>query len=241
MYHQQFFGSEGVKDTGAEFSHLFDLDFYLNLTMGITSGNEFLHTHNHTDHEHAHTGNAHVPTHYFRLSSFKELSYSSGLDYGLNYVGRTDAEKIKSQYMGADFIYKSRAARIVEHLLQGEVWHRSQDDGHDLKNDLGFYLYYEKGFDQFHSVGLRFDYYKPENDDHDHHDEEDEGHHHGLEFDDAYQALSLSYIYQNSEFLRTRVTLEQSRGFLIDEKKASNTALMVQLLFNVGAHPAHLY
>ena len=46
-YHDQFFGTEGVKDTGVEYSKLLSTERYINLTLGLTNGREFVHSHEH--------------------------------------------------------------------------------------------------------------------------------------------------------------------------------------------------
>lgn len=238
LYHKEFFGDESVKDDGVEFSKLLSKSFYLNLTAGITSGNQFKDEHDHDEDEEDH-GNAHVPTHYLRLASFKEFTTQKGLEYALNYVGRTDNEGNSFQYTGFDLTYKNKMAKYYDDLFQMEIWHRStkEDDQSERYNDLGAYLYYEKGFNQNHSLGIKIDWYKP-----DHHTEDSAAEHvHGLEVHDSFTEVGLVYSYYNSEFMRTRLSLSQSQGLVIDEKETDNTKLMFQTIFMIGAHPAHLY
>lgn len=241
-YHQQFFGSEGVKDTGIEYAKLLSSEKYIKLTVGLTEGQEFVHSHDHDEdeeeEEHNHSENPHVPTHYLRLSSFHEFETTRGFEYGLNYVGRTDAEGIKYAYAGLDFIYKERIQKYIANLFQMEVWHRNTHEAGEDHKDLGVYAYYEHGFDQNHSLGLKVEYFKPHEEEHEDGDEE---HEHGTEIDEQYTEVGVSYIYNNSEFLKTRLTISQSNGLVIDEEEVSNTKGLLQLIFNIGAHPAHLY
>ncbi|MBC76007.1 MAG: hypothetical protein CME64_08315 [Halobacteriovoraceae bacterium] len=239
-YHEQFFGTEGVKDTGVEYSKLLSTERYINLTLGLTNGREFVHSH---DHEHeeetSEHGAAHVPTHYARLSSFKEFSTTEGLEYGLNYIGRTDSEGIKYSYAGVDFVYKNRVRRFVDTLAQFELWQRSTTHDSENHKDLGAYLYLEKGMNQNHSFGFRLDYFKPDSEEHD--EEESHDHEHGLEVENELYTAGFSYIYTNSEFLKTRFTVSRSEGFVVEEEEVGNTKASLQLVFSIGAHPAHLY
>lgn len=234
-YHQQFFGTEGVKDTGIEYGKLLSMSKFIKLTLGITAGNEFVHAHDHDDEHEEESEKAHVPTHYLRLSSFKEFSTTRGMEYGLNYVGRTDSEGIRYSYYGLDFIYKNRVRKFVEKLAQFEIWNRSRSHDGETENDLGAYIYYEKGFDQNHSLGFKLEYYKPGS--HEEHGEDE----HGIEVEDQLVESGVSYIYTNSEFLKTRLTISHAQGYVVDEKEVSNTKGVLQLVFNIGAHPAHLY
>lgn len=243
MYHQEFFGEEAVKDDGAEVSKLLLDDFYLNLTVGITTGKTFKDQHDHDHEEEAEEEervNALTPTHYARLSSFTEFSTQAGLEYGLNYIGRIDPEKNSFQYAGFDLIFKNRINRYFQDLFQMEIWQRNQKEAGEASyaQDLGAYAFYQRGFDQNHALGLRIDWYKP----HNHEEEEAEsGHDHGTEIDDEYTEIGLVYSYTNSEFMRTNITLAQSQGLIIDEEEVTNTKLFLQTVFTIGAHPAHLY
>lgn len=243
-YHDEFFGEEAVRDEGIEFSKLLASDFYLNLTAGVTSGKEFVHAHDHgheEEEEEEHEGvTPQVPTHYFRLSSFKEFNTQKGLEYAINYVGRTDNEGIKYQYVGLDFIYKNKFAKFYKDLLQIEVWNRMTEEDGEVHSDIGGYLYYEKGFDQNHALGLLVDWYTP--DGHHHEEEEEEEHDdHGFEVEDYFTEVGIVYSYYNSEFMRTRLTLSHGNGLIIEEKERDNTKLLLQMVFTIGAHPAHVY
>ena len=250
QYHNEFFGFEAVKDDGVELSKLLSDDFYLKLTVGITSGKVFKETHSdehvegvsdeEEDNQHENT-NAHVPTHYFRLSTFSEYSTQKGMEYALSYIGRTDSEGVRFQYYGIDLIFKNKFRRFYKDLLQIEAWQR-QTYEHEGENysDIGGYLYYEKGFDQNHALGVKLDWYRPHNI-HAGHDEEEDHESHGLEVRDEFSELSLVYSYYNSEFMRVRASLSHSKGIIIDEEEVSNTKFMLQTVFMIGAHPAHLY
>lgn len=240
-YHEEFFGEEAVRDEGIEVSKLLATDFYLDLTMGITSGKEFVHSHSesHSEEEEDHEEvTPQVPTHYLRLASFTEFSTQKGIEYALNYVGRTDNEGVKSQYIGFDLIYKNKFSKFYKDLLQFEVWNRTTEEEGEIHNDIGGYLYYEKGFDQNHALGLLVDWYTPEGA---HEEEEEEEHSHGFEVEDYFTEVGMVYSYYNSEFMRTRLTLSHGDGLIIDERRRDNTKLLLQMVFTIGAHPAHVY
>lgn len=236
LYHQEFFGSEAVKDNGVELSKILTNSFYLKLTMGLTTGHTFKDEHDHEeDEEH---GKAFRPTHYLRLSSFKEFTSQKGFEYGLNYIGRADSEGNSFRYAGLDLIYKNKMGRFYRDLLQLEFWHRHTNPTASETNEeaMGAYAYYERGFDQNHALGIRLDWYQNKA----HHEEATE-HDHSVEVDDNFYELGVIYSYYNSEFMRTRTTLSHSQGLIEDEDKLNNTKFILQLVFMIGAHPAHLY
>lgn len=245
LVQKSFFGNEGAKDTGFEYSRNFP-DLYSSLTLGVTSGNEFNHNveHDHDEDEHEHSEKAKAPTSYLRFAKFIEFSSAKGLDIGLNYVSRLDAESIGYQYSGVDLIFKNRVGKYFDWVVQSEVWSRKTIEEEETLQDMGAYIYLEKGLNQHHAIGLRWDYYKPE--EHQEHEEEEEGHQYGidgLEVEDTYQAIALSYIYTNSEFMRTRFTIEHGQGIHVEEDEDVDSFWrgQLQLVFSIGAHPAHVY
>jgi hypothetical protein len=238
-----FFGNEGAKDTGFEYKrNLISLNS--TLTLGLTSGREFNHTHAHNHENEEEHGNekAKAPTAYARFAKFIEFSTTEGMEIGLNIINRVDAESIHYLYSGLDFIYKERAGKTTLQLMQLEAWSRTATHEHDGEKekevDTGAYVYYEKGFDQHHAVSFRMDYFKAAHK----HDEDEYSAIDGLLVKDDYQAVSLGYIYTNSEFMRTRFTIEHGQGITTDKKEDDSfTRGFVQLVFSIGAHPAHIY
>jgi hypothetical protein len=242
LVQKSFFGNEGVKDTGFEYSRLLGTDYNLKATIGLVAGNEFKHEHSHDEDEHDHggSGSPYEPTRYIRLSSFTEFSTLSGVETGLNYLERRDNEGTRFQYSGLDLIYKKRVNQFVDHLLQFEFWHRKTDELEEHSfEDMGAYAYYEKGLNRHHALGFRAEYYLPADIDHGA-EHEHEGID-GIAPTQNYHALSLSYNYYNSEFMRTRLTLEHHNGVEVDEDEVSFQRLHLQFVFNIGAHPAHIY
>lgn len=243
MYHKDFFGNEGVKDTGVEYSKLVGGDMNWKATVGLVSGAEFLHTHSHHDEEEADEhhaeegGQPYSPTGYLRLSAFNEITTQKGYETGINFIVRNDAEGTRFHYAGLDLIFKSRIAQYVDHLVQAEVWSRTAyaKDESDGVEDIGAYVYYEKGFNRHHALGFRYDFLNPDSDSEGHKDID------GFHVLDNYNAYTLSYTYTNSEFMKTRLAVEHATGLEIDEEEESATRAFAQLVFSIGAHPAHVY
>lgn len=242
MYHKAFFGNEGVKDTGLEYSKIVGGDLNWKATIGLVSGQEFDHIHEH-DHdgveEEEHSEQPYAPTGYLRLSGFHEFTTQEGLEVGLNFITRSDEEGARYHFAGIDFIYKDRFNQFVRNLVQAEFWSRTtylKGEDIDGLQDGGGYIYYERGFNRHHALGARLDYFRYD-------EREDEEHMHidGFHVVDPYQSATLSYTYRNSEFMRTRLALEHSTGLEIDEEKKAVTRGFLQIVFNIGAHPAHVY
>ena len=249
MYHKAFFGNEGVKDTGAEYSKIVGGDFNWKATIGLVTGNEFRHEHNHEEgeeDEHDHgiqgehsDGQPYAPTGYLRLSGFHEITTTEGIEAGINFITRSDEEGSRYHFAGIDFIYKDRFNQFVRNLVQAEFWSRTtylKGEDIDGLQDGGGYIYYERGFDRHHALGARIDYFR--------FDEREEGEHlhvDGFHVTDPYQSATLSYTYRNSEFMRTRLAIEHSTGLEIDEEEKDVTRGFLQIVFNIGAHPAHVY
>jgi len=243
LVQKSFFGNEGAKDSGVEYKRNI-LALNSTLSIGLTKGDEFNHTHAHDEHEEGEIDRAKSPTAYSRFAKFFEYSTTRGLEIGLNAINRVDAHGVNYQYAGMDFIYKDRLGKVLTTVVQSEIWSRNtiekdNDETHSFQ-DIGGYLYIEKGLDQHHAYGVRYDYYKPD----DHVEEADHEHGiDGLEVDKEFNALAVSYIYTNSEFMRTRVTLEHGVGVVVDSDPDVDrfTRGQVQFVFSIGAHPSHVY
>ena len=243
VYHKAFFGNEGVKDTGVEYNRLVGGE-YLNweATLGLVSGSDFVHTaHDHEEGaaDHVEEGQPHTPTGYLRISAFKEIETTEGLETGVNFISRTNAEVERIHYAGLDFVYKKRSTRFLESMIQAEVWNRASyhsEESHTME-DLGGYLYYQKGFNRNHALGLRYDFFAPSL----HEGEERHVEVDGFHILNDYNAYTLNYTYFNSEFMLTRLAVEHSSGHELDEKEESVTRVFAQLVFTIGAHPAHAF
>ncbi len=228
--HQQFFAEEGASDTGLELGHLFDSShisdqWTLDLTMGITNGWTY---------GHAHTGGRRplAATHYFRPSLYRDLGDNSGLMIGFNYLGRTDADSIKTQISGVDFTFKGREGKILKTLVQSEIFHRLQTSSYlPLAENLGGYFFFSRTVDDAGelSLGFRLDGFSDLS----------------LRFlnGDARRNLDYALVpnltYRVSEFSTFRLTY----GYAVDTREGDDPRveqkLELQLIALFGAHPAH--
>ncbi len=239
LFFDTYFGEEGALDTGVEYTHRIGTSQNLQLTLGVMKGSEFAHSHAHDEEEEEEVSNAQWPTHYLRLGGFNEFSTTSGLEYGLNHIVRKDAEKTAWHYTGADFTFKKREGKVLDWLVQAEYWSRLyKEEGEEEMDDNGAYLLVEKGFNQHHSVGLLYSLYNAAD------EHEEEGHEHegeGRVVEDAYTETSFHYTYANSEFMKYRFSVTQETGLMHEEEEEDNYRYQIQILFNIGKHPVHLF
>lgn len=236
--HRDFFDEEAVFDTGLETRTLLSSEHFVELTLGVTSGYKFGHSESHEHHEeeeeeeHEHAGEKpHAPTHYLRLSQFIEDddSASSGMEWGVSYLGRTDAEGEKLHLAGLDFVKKKREGRRLTWLFQSELWFKSlkHSDG-DKEEKLGGYLMLEKGHSAQWSTGLRLDALT------------DLSHGHEAEHEDStYYGATLQQTYRSSEFLLTRLSAAHEFQKIEAGTRNQDTRIMAQIVFIMGAHPTH--
>lgn len=235
-----FFGNEGAKDTGVEITRNL-LALNSRLTLGLTSGNTFNHneehSHEHGEEEEEHSAKeiAKSPTFYMRLAHYYDLSSQDGFETGLNFINRVDHESHSYQYAGLDYTLKKRTGNFLEYLVQLETWARKTKHEDETHFDSGAYLYFQKSFDQHHALGLRFDHFQA-----DEREEDEVISTDGMTLKKSYNAISGSYIYSNSEFMKTRFTVEHFKGITVESSSRDEfTRAFVQFVFNIGAHPAH--
>lgn len=224
LVQESFFADEGVLDTGLELSALLPLPFYVDLTLGATSGYKY---------GHSHTAGAKpkAPTHYARASFFHEFSQSAGLEYAFNYLGRKDNSGTALSIAGLDLTFKKQTLKKLDYLVQSELWYKSEHPSGASKNEfIGGFLYFQKGFTNTVSSGLQSGLLKE------------------LSKRDALTNRKLNNIsyeiapnisYKASEFSTLRMTA--SHQFTREEGLTSgrDTQLMMQFIFILGSHPAH--
>lgn len=222
--HATYFDSEAVIDTGAEYSILAPLPFYLDLTIGVTNG--YCYGHCHTE------GNRpQVPLHYFRPSTFIDLASGSGLLLGASYLGRTDNRNVRTSLVGIDGTYKRREGRTLRWLLQSEVWHRSVDSRLAAdESSIGIYVYPQYGLNEQLQLGLRLDGFSVLN----------------QKFpvtqakqDNFHYALVPTVTYRTSEFSTLRAAYTHAIQSTQGERDTTERRFELQLVFILGAHPAH--
>jgi hypothetical protein len=167
-----------------------------------------------------------------RPNMYRDLADSAGVMIGLNYLGRTDADSVKTQLTGVDVTFKKREGKVLRRLIQSEWYHRLQTSSYlPPSEDIGGYLFYSQSIDDSGelSVGIRLD---------------------------AYSSLSLRFLngetksnfdyalvpnisFRASEFSTFRFTY----GYAVDTRQGEDPRveqkIELQLIALFGAHPAH--
>lgn len=216
-----FFDVEGLLDTGIEYGLLFPMEHFLDLTVGVTNGWNFGHTH-------VEGNQPQAPTHYARLATFVPLPWQGGMEVGANYVGRTAFNGQNTALFGVDLVAKWREARQVKWLVQGELWNRRLSGG-TRGNDLGAYLYVQRYFGSQLFLGVRLDTLTDlaAVDSFD------------ISIPNYYIGIEPTLTWAPSEFTRLRLAYGY-RGQSRQSSFVSNDRLLlVQATFILGAHPAH--
>lgn len=221
--HEEFFDEEGVIDSGGEYSVLFPTQIYLDLTVGLTSGYTFGHTHNEGR-------KPAVPTHYARLATFFEFTDQWGTETGLNFVRRKDGNGVEFNIFGLDLTSKIRHGKTLKFLLQSEVWFRHLISASGtVTESLGAYLYPQYGFNEWLQLGSRFDFFT------------------NLNQQDATGASegNLSFAWEptitlrSGEFATFRAAYQYKSEILNGEIESAESAFLFQAVFIIGSHPAH--
>lgn len=215
---QAFFASdEGAMDTGAEYSFLTPLPFFLELTLGLTRGYTF-------GHDHLGGAKPLVPTHYFRGVTYTSLPLGGGAQMGLNYLGRKDSKGISNSTFGLDLTAKWKEATQTLFLLQSEVWLGSLAD----QPRWGFYIYPQYFLGGSFFAGLRIDYYEESQ---------------ASGFSGSVVSSELGVVptvtYRSSEFVQFRLAYNLKPSFTGGAYASTDQFLEFQALFILGTHPAH--
>lgn len=223
--HTRFFDQEGIIDDGAELSYLLPTPIYLEWTGGVTSGWTFGHTHDEGE-------KPKTPTHFSRLASYMDLGRFGDAEIGLNYVGRTSAENTEMKIFGLDFVAKKRHGRTLTYLLQSETWLREETrENSETERILGSYLYTQYGFNPNWQLGLRLDALTVLSQENALGDKED-----NLNF-----AWVPTLTYRSSEFALFRLAYNDKRDSVNSKTINRDRYLQLQIVFILGAHPAHTF
>lgn len=232
--HTDFFGEEGLFDSGLEASYLLPLPFYLDLTAGVTSGKNLGHQHEdheEADHEEAdHADNTpKTPLHYAHLKGFFS---SAGLDIqpGASYLRRVDADGTATVLVGGDVTAKIRNGKILTFLLQSEIWQRTTTP-HDTKTErtTGAYGYLQYGFQNGLQIGARYDYLTINS-------LRDEA---GEPIGNSVTAIEPTIGIAVSEFSRLRLAYHSQTTKMSGQKTLKNDTVQIQATYILGAHPSH--
>lgn len=221
----EFFADEGITDSGVEYSLLLPTDSYWDLTLGVTNG----YTWGESEDPAA---KPHVPTHYIHPVNFVDFGDAGALQWGMNYLGRTDAAGIKTQLYGLDFVFKKTTAKTLDFLFQSEIWYRNQNSDETARTeDIGAYFFPQMALSERLFAGVRLDLFtelarKDTN---------------GDAQDNFDYGLVPTLTFKNSEFTTFRLAYTYDVQTYQGESDQVNQKIEVQLIAILGAHPAHSF
>ena len=222
--HRTFFAEEGVFDAGFEYNYLIPSSMNMNLTVGVTSGHRY-------GHSHTAGSKPKSPTHYTRLSSFLPFSTTNGMEFGLNYLGRTDAQDNQMMLAGIDLTGKWKEGKTLNYLLQSEIWYKSEKDiDGDITEQVGLYVFNDFSTGAQTSVGFRLDAFK---------DLSKRNSLTGKKINNISYGALLQTTYTSSEFAKIRPTISHEFDREEGATTAKDTRLSLQFIFILGSHPAH--
>jgi hypothetical protein len=213
---------ESAVDNGLEFSFLVPTTQFIDLTFGVTNGYCYGHCHDEN------LQKPQVPTHYVRASTFFDMGEGAGLLLGSNYLGRTDDAGNSRALLGLDATYKRRTGRILNWLMQSELWYQTLDDGG--LTQLGGYFYPQKGLSETWSLGVRFDGFSQLNRTFDTD---------GSDRPNFDYAIVPTLTWHPSEFSRMRLAYTHEVATQKGDSDNQETRLELQFTYLLGAHPAH--
>ena len=222
---RRFFDPDGhgVIDTGGEIGTLLPLPFYLDLSIGVTNGWQFGHSHGGGD-------KPLFPTHYARLTHYSDIAWGGGLQTGLNYLGRRDNQGEWTTLLGLDTVAKWRENKKLTFLLQNELWYRNQNPrSGKLSKELGFYIYPQYGFNENLYLGLRSDFFTKLS-------LEDAS---GNKVSNFTYALVPTLSFLPSEFTRFTFSFVHEESRQAGEHLDTSSYFQVQGVLILGQHPAH--
>ena len=222
--HKEFFDSEGILDTGVEYSYLLPIPLYLDLTVGITNGWTFGHSHNLAGQK-----KPAVPTHYVRAVTFFKLPWDGGMQVGLNYVGRKAADGTFTTLFGVDATGKWRENQVLTFLLQTEIWHGKKLANRPNEDAIGFYVYPQCSLGASVYLGVRGDFYQILN-------LKDVP---GNPVSNSDYALVPTLTYKPSEFSTLRLAYNFGENHQAGALVAKKNFVELQAVFILGAHPSH--
>ncbi len=222
----EFFDEEGVADSGLEFSTLLPTNSYWDITVGVTNGYTYGHSHDAGE-------RPRVPTHYIHPVNFVDFGDTGSLQWGLNYLGRTDAEGIQTQLYGLDFVFKQTEGKVTNWLLQSEVWYRNLSNPTEATSEeLGAYVYSQWALTERLYAGVRVDLFSElsrrfvsDN----------------SKQDNLNYALVPSITFKNSEFALLRATYALDTETYKGESDSTHQRIELQWVAILGAHPAHSF
>lgn len=222
----QFFAEEGIADSGAEFSTLLPFDSYWDITVGVTNGYTWGESEDPAR-------KPRVPTHYIHPVNFVDFGDAGALQWGMNYLGRTDADGIQTQLYGLDFTFKKTEGKTLNKLFQSEIWIRIQNAPETERvEEIGAYFYPQMAVSERVYAGVRFDVFSElsrtfEAD--------------GTKQDNLEYAFVPTVTFKNSEFTLFRAAYTYGMQTAKDEADQLEQKIELQFVALLGAHPAHSF
>lgn len=224
LIHEELFGEEGVLDSGLEYSFLFPLPVYLDLTIGVSNGYTFGHSHEEGD-------KPRHPNYYAHLVSFMELG-ELNLQPGVSALWRTTHDNRKEQYLGIELTGKVKSNKIIKWLTQTELWSRTlTPENSESDETIGGYSFLQYGFESGLALGVRGDFITNTTlKDAD-----------GNKIDNHKNMISTQLGYKPSEFSNFRLAYNLNEEKNPGEEAKQFETLDIQATFILGAHPAHAF
>ena len=220
---EELYGDEGVFDAGLEFSYLLPMNHFLELTMGVTSGYNFGHTHSNGK-------KPKLPTHYARLATSFSDSTSFADEIGVNYLRRKDSLSHDRQSIGLDLTFKWKKKKFLRYLIQSEAWfNETVIPGQHNSKVAGVYLYNQYAFNPSWSVGLMLDAFKDLN-------LRDVT---GVIDNNIYYNFSPNITYASSEFFKSRLSYGYSFSRIEGKTRDESSLAELQFTLILGDHPSH--
>ena len=214
MQRELFASDEGIIDTGVEVAALMPLPFYLDVTLGVTNGRDFGHSHVEDD-------VPRTPTHYSRVVTFTD-AIGLPTQIGLNYVGRTSAIGEMMKLYGIDITGKIRVLGHMSWLVQAELWKRELTLEGTTDELVGGYGYLQHYLSRDLAVGVRYDYSSVTS--------AKENNRSGYE---------INMLYFSSEFARIGLAYYHNKREQKGRDHEETNQMLLQTAFILGAHPSH--
>ncbi len=222
--HREFLDFEAVADTGVEISYLLPGSQFLELTLGVTRGYNWGHTHT--------KGlRPQMPIHYLHPNFFVDLGRGQGLLLGTTYVGHVENSGLRRSLVGLDATYKWRQGRVLKYHLQSEIWYeRINPQVTEARERVGAYFFPEYGLDEQWSAGLRLDLFSDLS-------------RRFVTTGERQENLDVTFIptltFRHSEFALFRLAYAYDLRTAQGESDRRHQELQLQLTFILGDHPAH--
>lgn len=216
--HRTYFAEEAATDTGFQVNILIpSLPIYTELSLGVTNGWTFGHSHD--------QGKKPIrPTHYVHFVNYFSLGDSGGLQTGLNYLGRNARVDGGMRLVGLDLVAKWREGKELNWLVQSEAYQRVLSPiGAVQEKSIGGYFFTQKNIYKSFHAGIRVDAYTISS--------------------SAQKNLDYSVVptftYKHSEFTNFKLAAQWDFEKRDHKNSQTNNVIELQAFFILGDHPSH--